>query len=101
MLHITSEARDELHGMLVRALAQQGPSEPRDLGFRLVSEANAGREPSQLGLALDAPRKGDEVVEHQGHSVLILDPMTSELLHDLTLDVVETPEGTRLGLVGT
>lgn len=96
MLQVTTEARTELHDMLLRALAQQPPSDGAAVGFRLVSsEAEEG---TQLGLTLDAPRQGDEIVEHEGHSVLILDPVTTQILGGLTLDVVETPEGRQLGL---
>lgn len=109
MIHVTPEARTELHGLLTRALAERSPSrvsqpdvpqsnagdlapEAPQLGFRLVAEG------AELGLALDAPREGDRVVEQDGLSVLILDSAASELVKDLTLDVAETPEGTRLAL---
>jgi hypothetical protein len=93
MLHVTSAARAELHDMLVRVLAQRSDPDPPDLGLRLVAEK------CQLGLALDEPREGDQVVGQEGRSVLIIDPSTSELVEDRTLDVIETPQGTRLGLV--
>ena len=95
MLNVTTEARSELHEMLTRALAQQPESEQEELGLRLVAH---GDSPAQLALALDAARPGDAVVEHDGRSVLLVDAPTSELLGDVTLDVVETPEGTKLGL---
>lgn len=96
MLHVTSRARTELHDMLLRALDRQ-PDDAGAVGFRLVAGENDG---SQLGLALDAPGPDDEVLEHEGRSVLILDSRTSGLVGDLTLDVVETAEGIRLGLRG-
>jgi hypothetical protein len=93
MLHVTNEARSELHGMLQRLLeANAHPSPGPGLGFRLVVEK------SRLALALDSPRGGDEVVEEEGLSVLILDRAISEFVDDLTLDVVEGSEGTRLEL---
>lgn len=96
MLNVTTQARNELHGMLVRALAQHPQAEDPTLGFRLVP--GAGGEASRLGLTLDSPREGDEILEHEGHSVLIVDASTAEVLNELTLDVVETPEGNRLGI---
>ncbi len=93
MLQVTPEARIELHGMLMRILTERPDSNPPDLGFRLVAEG------SQIGLALDAPREGDEIVNQDGRSVLMLDSPTSELVENLTLDVVETPDGTRLELL--
>jgi Fe-S cluster assembly iron-binding protein IscA len=96
MLTVTIRARDVLHDLLVRTLEQQqGLDNGTSLGFRLVP----GREEeSQLGLALDQPRPGDAVVEHDGRSVLIVDNASAELLTHLTLDVAETPEGTKLAL---
>lgn len=102
MFDVTPQARSELHGMLMRALAQRPESDSPQVGFRLVAgatpEATEASGTSQLGLALDAPREGDEVLEHEGHSVLIVEQSVSDLLQGLTLDVVETPEGNRLGL---
>jgi Fe-S cluster assembly iron-binding protein IscA len=97
MLNVTPEARTELHGMLMRALADRPEEGEGSLGFRLVTGEAEGAS-SQLGLALDAPRPGDEVLEHDGCSVLIVDDRTASLLGDLTLDVVQTAEGTRLGI---
>jgi Fe-S cluster assembly iron-binding protein IscA len=96
MLTVTTRARTALHDMLLRTLGQQpGLENGTSLGFRLVP----GREEdTQLGLALDAPRPGDAVVEHDGRSVLIVDNASAELLTHLTLDIAATPEGTRLAL---
>lgn len=116
MLHVTPQARAELHGLLVRALdqrqtpQQQPQSRPQSetqtqaqtetemdaMGLRLVPSAQQ-QGSSQLALTLDEPRDGDEVVEHDGRSVLILDSSTASLVDNLTLDVVETPQGARLG----
>ena len=96
MLNVTPEARTELHDMLMRALADRPEEGEGSLGFRLVTGSEG--QSSQLGLALDAPRPGDEVLEHDGCSVLIVDSRTASLLGDLTLDVVKTAEGTRLGI---
>jgi len=68
------------------------------MGFRIVSGATADGGGPRLGLTLDAPRDGDELVEHDGRLVLILGTSAAALLEDLTLDVIDTPEGTRLGL---
>lgn len=101
MLDVTPEARSELHGILMDVLAEQPPSRGPDgiaRGLRIVGEVRAPGH-SQLGLTLDAPRPGDEIVEHQGQAVLILDPGISQRLGDRTLDVIETPDGSRLGLI--
>jgi Fe-S cluster assembly iron-binding protein IscA len=97
MLQVTTQARSELHDMLQQALSQRPPVDNGAVvGFRLVSSGAADE--VQLGLTLDAARHGDEVVEHEGQSVLILDSVTTQLLGHLTLDVVETPDGKQLGL---
>jgi hypothetical protein len=98
MLQVTPEAKTELHEMLMRALAQQQESPSPDLGFRLVSGSVPEGGAPRLGLALDAPREGDEVIEHAGRSILILGSSASALLEDLTLDLIDTPDGIRLGL---
>lgn len=95
MVHVTQRARAELCGMLVRALESRGASDEVDLGFRL---APAREEPNALGLRIDASRAGDAIVEHDGRSVLIVDPNTANMLEGLTLDLVETPDGERLSI---
>lgn len=100
MLRVTPRARHELRGILTRALSRRAPLKGADrpaLGLRLVS-AHGDEEHSEFGLALDTPREGDEVLEHEGRSVLIVDAVTSGRLEQMTLDVVETPKGVRLGL---
>jgi len=95
MIEVTPRARKELHGMLLEALAPRANGALRGLGFRLVA---LPEDPSALALRLDAPGRGDLVVEHEGCSVLIVDSQASLLLEGLTLDVVETEEGPSLGL---
>lgn len=95
MIEVTQRARKELHGMLVEALAPRTNGALRELGFRLVATPS---DRSSLALTLDAPGKDDEVVEHEGCSVLIVDAVASQLLEGLTLDVVETEDGPSLGL---
>ena len=93
MLDVTPQARSQLSGMLMRMLDQRPELGPgADLALRLVLER------STLGFTLDSPRRGDEIVEQDGRSVLILDTAISEFVENLTLDVVETPDGTRLEL---
>jgi hypothetical protein len=98
-MHVTPEARTELHEMLMRAISQRPESDDgRALSFRLLPATGDGESPG-LGLTLDAPTNRDEVVEHEARSVLVLDTSVSAMLDGLTLDVVDTPEGTRLGLL--
>ena len=95
MLHVTPEARLELHTMLQQALTNR-PDTMADCGFRLV--ADSGAETTALGLALDSTRAGDQVIEHEGLTVLIIDGDASALVNGLVLDVIETPDGRGLTL---
>lgn len=107
-MHVTPRAKEELHDMLLRAIAvrsKPGPDGARRaseqdtrLAFRILPSTR-GPEDSGLGLTLDAPQTDDEVVEHEGRSVLMLDKTIAAHLSQLTLDLVETPEGSRLGLL--
>ena len=49
-------------------------------------------------LTLDDPKEGDQVFEHEGESYLLVDSGVGEALSDATLDVQESPQGTRLTL---
>lgn len=52
--------------------------------------------PGQFGLALDKEHEGDQVVEHEGVKVLLVGLEIVEQLQGATLDVGDTPEGTKL-----
>ena len=99
-MYVTTQARVELHGMLERALARRSDvaDDGKALSFRLLPAKGHG-EKTALGLTLDAPTASDQIVEHRGRSVLVMDVSTSALLEGLTLDLVDTPEGARLGLL--
>ncbi len=47
---------------------------------------------------LDEAKEGDQVFEHEGENYLLLDTEVGEGLSSATLDVKESPEGTRLTL---
>ncbi len=49
---------------------------------------------------LDEAKEGDQVFEHEGENYLLLDTEVGEALSSATLDVHESPEGTRLTLSG-
>lgn len=97
MFEMTPEAREHVQGLLQEALEDH----PRidavpALGFRIVHDDREAV--SDLGLVLDEPRESDEVVEHDGQPVIIVDVAVAELLSGLTLDLVEGREGAQLGL---
>ncbi len=47
---------------------------------------------------LDEAKECDQVFEHEGENYLLLDTEVGEALSSATLDVQESPEGTRLTL---
>ena len=47
---------------------------------------------------LDEAKEGDQIFEHEGDNYLLLDTEVGEALSSATLDVQESPDGTRLTL---
>ena len=87
MITVTESAKQQLGMMLV--LVGAGP----EVGLRLTAT-----EPGQFGLAPDKEKEGDQVVEHEGSKVLLVDDEVSGALEGLTIDCEETPQGPRLVL---
>jgi Fe-S cluster assembly iron-binding protein IscA len=101
VINVTTEAKELLHDMLDQAEAEVGV-EQEEVGIRLApttieadSAAAEGGEVG-LGLVLDRAQEGDQIVEHNGKRVLMVDQSIGDLLDGVTLDVVETPDGRRL-----
>jgi Fe-S cluster assembly iron-binding protein IscA len=94
MITVTDKAKDELR----QTLDQAGVNE-EGVGIRLAP-TQAGDAPGEtrLGLILDHARAGDQVVEHEGRIVLMVDADIAAQLDGTTLDVVDTPEGRTLAL---
>jgi Fe-S cluster assembly iron-binding protein IscA len=86
MLTVTEPASAHLAKLLDDAEAPDGAA------ARFVSGEEG------LALQLDQPKDDDQTVDHQGRTVLLLDPEIADLLQDKTLDVRETEEGTALEL---
>ncbi len=100
MITVTSEAKEILYEVLEQAKEQSGVTD-QDVAIRLapdVSAANADTGQVQLDLMLDRPQEGDQVVEHNGQKVLVVDESTADLLEGVTLDAVDTPDGRRLSI---
>jgi Fe-S cluster assembly iron-binding protein IscA len=85
MLIVTENARQYLKDMLL------SHSEDSEIGLRLTVEP-----PRQFGLVLDSEGAGDQVVEHEGSKVLLVAPDLVSVLEEVTIDVRDTPEGSRL-----
>lgn len=87
MISVTEKAVD----VLARTLEESDASE--DQALRLARAPQG-----EFGLAIDEERSGDQVVKQAERAVLLVDEEVSAVLDGATLDVVESPEGTRLTL---
>ncbi len=104
MVNVTTEAKDLLQDLLEDAQEQAGIAD-EEVGIRLApatpsettGDEGEGRQVA-LGLMLDRAHEGDEVVEHNGKKVLMVDQRMSDLLDGITLDAVDTPEGKQLAI---
>ena len=88
MLTVTEGAKQHLKKILL------GGTDDPDLGIRLIVDASG-----EYGVALGREAPGDHVVEHEGSKVLLVGHEVAELLAELTLDTVDSPQGTRLSLL--
>lgn len=92
MVNVTENAKKALNDLRSDAVSKL-PEEvevTQEPSLRLIIQG------SQAGLALDFPQEGDQRVEHEGHTVLVIDPMVGQVLDGTTVDVTNTPEGNRL-----
>ena len=87
MLTVTESARKALKNMLDSAEAQPEQS------LRLVEEQG------NYGLTLDTKREDDQVVEHEGATVLLVGADVKTQLESVVLDLQDTPGGPRLAFV--
>lgn len=86
MFTVTPPARAYLAAGLDSANAPEG------ITMRLILQGEA------LDSRVDYVRAGDVTFEHDGKTVLAIDAETAELLEDYTLEIQETPDGSRLHL---
>lgn len=82
MLKVTDRAKEEL------AYARGAYALAPEQAFRIVAGPD-----NELGFEVDVQRPGDQVVEHDGVVVLLLDPILAEGLEGRTLDAEETDQG--------
>ncbi len=61
-----------------------------------VTDENTGE--TQVGIAAGEPQDDDQVIEHDGDSLLHIAAPVSEALDGSVMDLVETPEGPSLGI---
>ncbi len=91
MIMVTEDAKAVLNDILTQAVDEM-PEEVKEPepGIRLIVQQG------ELNLALDHPHEGDEVVEVEGHKVLMISPDLSMLLDGATVGIEHSPEGDRL-----
>ena len=94
MINVTASAKAVLHD----ALAKVGGGD-EELAIRLAPVGTEADGQVQLGLVLDRPQDGDQVVEHNGKKVLVVEQAIADRLDGITLDAIDTPEGRRLTIV--
>ena len=61
-----------------------------------VTDQSTGR--LGIGISIGEPKGDDQVVERDGENLLRIDASVSETLDGSVLNLVETPEGTGIGL---
>jgi Fe-S cluster assembly iron-binding protein IscA len=87
MINVTERAREAL-----KAVQTQVADKP-EVALRLGPV-----EQGQLGVFPDTGRDDDQVVEHEGRAVLLIDPQVAGELAGSTIDFEESAEGARLTL---
>jgi len=88
MIGVTDRAKEELKNIL------DNNADDKELGLRLVTN-----EQGQIGIALDKERPGDNVVEHKGSKVLLVENAMAPHLVGIAIDIEDTPEGPILAIV--
>ena len=92
MVYITDEATTILDEIRNQALEQMEnlPTDIPEPGLRLLIQKD------QAALSLDVPQTEDQVVERDGHPVLLIDSQVGNLLSGATVDIEHAPTGDRL-----
>jgi iron-sulfur cluster assembly protein len=88
MITVTDEAKDLFLNV----------EHPEGTVLRLdpVVDQNSGT--TQIGISAGEPMSGDQVVEHEGETLLCIAAPVSEALDGSTLDAVDTPQGPGIGI---
>lgn len=90
MVEVTERAREELK----KALDSQVVDSGNGLRLALVG-------PDEFGLGVDEEKEGDQVVEHEGSKVLLVEGPLSDALDGITIDVHDSEAGPRLVMAKT
>jgi len=81
MIQVTERARESFKNTLEHMI------ERPDVTLRI------GRTDSGLGVFPDTWKEDDQIIEHDGRAVLLIDHKESEALGDTTIDVEERADG--------
>ena len=71
---------------------------PDETVLRLDPVVNQDTGETQIGISAGEPMSDDQVVEHDGETVLHIAGPVSQALDGSTLDAVDTPEGPGIGI---
>ena len=88
MIGVTEQAKEELKGILNSKV-----DDPRAC-LRIQAD-DAG----QLGVTIDIEMPGDQTVEYEGSTLLVVEQALAESLSHLDIDIEDTDEGKQLILV--
>ena len=90
MVNVTERARRELKRILLD-----------NVDFSQARLRLMNRDKGELGLGIDIEMPGDRKVEYDGLAVLVVEEKLAKNLHNVTIDVDETPEGNELVILQT
>jgi hypothetical protein len=90
MVNVTSDAIELLDELRADAVEQTGQPSEGEPALRLVAEGG------EFGLTIDTPSRGDQVIEREGHPVLLVNDKVTDEVGDVTIDVEVDDEGKHL-----
>lgn len=88
MITVTEEAKELF----------QSVEHPEGTVLRLDPVTDQSTGETQIGIAAGEPQAEDQVVEHEGETLLHIAAPVSDALDGSTMNVVETPEGPGIGI---
>ena len=88
MIKVTEEAKELFMNI----------EHPDDTVLRLDPVVDQETGATQIGLSAGEPMSDDQLVEHNGETLLHIAAPVSEALDGSTLDAVDTPEGPGIGI---
>ena len=89
MIGVTERAKEILKAILSDHVDNSQAS------LRLIPDSEG-----QLGLGIDIEQPEDQVVEHEGSKVLVVEKGLADTLKGVTIDAEDTPEGPELVISG-